>query len=273
IPAVGVATARGSEERQLIDRLAVGAGDAIACQCLANCLRHVRQTLHASDAELLGMLVDEKEPIAAPRYISDDVARAIETDHGIVLIAIARDILHRDIAGRTELGGDDANGSLDLMDSCVDQAEVVECGDQTDHSMATHAEITGAVEKNDAVRAGWIGRRTEQRAYERIRAARLPDDSGTEAVELIAKPVATLGERPHAEVRASIHDDACRLSSCVRVHDAHHSERAAHGEGNSIAPAIGFAYTERCSLFFSPRCCLSRRIRFRGSPKRMIAGC
>ena len=60
----------------------------------------------------------------------------------------------------------------------------------------------------------------EQRADDRVRAARLVDDGRAIGVELVAEAAAPSGERPVAEVGAAVDDQARGFAAGVRIDDA-----------------------------------------------------
>ena len=65
----------------------------------------------------------------------------------------------------------------------------------------------------------------KQGADQHVGAARLVDDARAEGVELLAKQLGALRQRPAAEVRPAGDDDARRLAAGVRVDDGN----ALHG--------------------------------------------
>ena len=131
-----------------------------------------------------------------------------------------------------QLGRHDSGRRLDAMNAVAfDLSEVLESGDEADDAVTAHLEISGVVEKDRGCGAGRIGRRAEDCADERVRAARFADDCGAEAIKIFLQSLALLLQRAAAKVRATFDNNTCRLARGVRVDDAYHSQGGAHEAG------------------------------------------
>src|SRR3984957_17219639 len=93
--------------------------------------------------------------------------------------------------------------------------------------MPAHAQIAHVIEENDSDFATGTLRRDEQRAHQRIRAARLVPDGGTERGEAIAESLHSLRQGPIPEVRAALDHQARGFTAGVRIDDAD----LAHAQG------------------------------------------
>ena len=73
----------------MIDLAAVGAGDAVGFESLANAPGVIREILDACERKLLAVIADEEEPVAAPGDIAVNAAdaRNVQRDGGGAAIA------------------------------------------------------------------------------------------------------------------------------------------------------------------------------------------
>jgi hypothetical protein len=83
--------------------------------------------------------------------------------------------------------------------------------------MAAHAEIADVVEEDHAGGAGGIDGRAQQRADDRVGAARFIDYGRAKEIVLGAEEFEAFGERPRAEVRTAVDDQARGLAAGVGV--------------------------------------------------------
>ena len=78
----------------------------------------------------------------------------------------------------------------------LDASEMRERSHEADGAVPAHAEIADVVEENHAGLAGRIRRIAEQRADDGVRSARLVDDRGAEAIEVLRKRARRSGMLP-----------------------------------------------------------------------------
>ena len=92
---------------------------------------------------------------------------------------------------------------------------------QTDGSMPTHPQVTHVIKKDDTRSTSGIDGLAQQRTYNNIRAARLVDDGGAEAIVLGAKTTKPLRQASSAKVRSAAHHQASGFAAGMRVDDPH----------------------------------------------------
>jgi hypothetical protein len=80
--------------------------------------------------------------------------------------------------------------------------------DHADRAMSAHAQIPGAIEKNEARYARWIDRSTQQCTNNRVGATRLVHDRAAKVVVIIFEALATICERIVAELWPTADDHA-----------------------------------------------------------------
>ena len=123
-------------------------------------------------------------------------------------MTIARDILDRRRAVVDQLDADDADRRLEAMAPGSMPAHMRKRHGEADRPVAAHAEIADIVEEDDAGRAGRVVRLAQQRADQRVVAARLVDGEAADMIELARRSGAPLGERPAPERRPAVDDHA-----------------------------------------------------------------
>src|SRR5262249_8009015 len=96
IPAVVARVPRPAEQLHVIAPLSVCSGNALARQFLANLPGEVGQLVDARQLQLLSVLANEEEPVAAPRHVARDRAVPQQLDAHAGGAAPARDVLDRD---------------------------------------------------------------------------------------------------------------------------------------------------------------------------------
>src|SRR5690348_3543451 len=99
----------------------------------------------------------------------------------------------------------------------LDTTEMCQRNDQANGSMTAHSEITDVVEENDACDATSIVRLAKEGPHHYIRSARFVDHGRTKAIVLLAENAHTARNRPRAEIRSAINNDASRLAGRMRI--------------------------------------------------------
>ena len=150
-----------------------------------------------------------------------------------------RHVLDRHGAVGRQLGAHGAHWRVVARDARPNAPEVLERAHDADEPVAAHAEVRAVVEEDDARRGVGRDRRREQRADDRVVAARLAHDGAPQMIVVRAQVIAPLGHRRAAGLRPAVDDDARRLAFGVRVDDANR-----RGKGRRVAQ--GCAMRERC---------------------------
>src|SRR5690348_5421847 len=115
------------------------------------------------------MIVDEKKPVAAPRYITRDWSDPGHEHCDAGTMTITPHVRNLDLTVFVKVGHDGSDGRLDAMSAWFDAAEVSQRGDDTDRAVAAHAEVSDIVEEQHAGHATVVDWCAQQRADERFR--------------------------------------------------------------------------------------------------------
>src|SRR5262249_34139023 len=91
VAAVGRDVGRRAEQLGGVDGAAVGPGDAVALQGAADAPGEVGQVLDVGQPQLLAVLGDEEEPVAAPGHVAGDGAEVLDTYRDVLGVAVAGD--------------------------------------------------------------------------------------------------------------------------------------------------------------------------------------
>ena len=165
----------------------------------------------------MAVIVDEKEPVSAPRDVAADWSKARYVDHYTGAVAIASDVGNFDRAVFEEFGFDDADWSFEPVCAGPDAIEMRECRDDADSSVAAHAEIRDVVEKQHAGDARFIDRSAQKRADKCVRTAGFIDYGGTKIVVFGPEAYEAFGEWSVTQVRLATNHDARRLAGGMRI--------------------------------------------------------
>ena len=106
------------------------------------------------------------------------------------------------------------------MHAGLDAAEMGQRGDDADRAMATHAEVAGIVEEDDARDCLRRNGRLQDGTDHAFAAARLGDQRSSQPIGFVAEPCQACGHVARAEVGHPLDDHARRLAGSVRVDDA-----------------------------------------------------
>src|SRR5581483_2855379 len=192
-------------------------GKTLRVDSLAHAPAKIRQLIHIRQCEFMRVLLNEKKPVPAPRDIASHRPDPGHAYGDAFVGAPAWDVGDRNFAVRMQGRRDDADRRIDAMFARLDPAQMRERNDQPNRSVATHAEITHVVKKDDSRGAGFIIRLHQQCAHDHIRSTRFVDDRRAETVVFKTKRVAPRRERAASEIRPALNNDARRLSARVRV--------------------------------------------------------
>jgi hypothetical protein len=114
-------------------------------------------------------------------------------------------------------------------------AEVNERGGQADGAMAAGVEEAHVVEEDHAAGRGGIGGGHDQRADERVEAARFVDDGGAEPVEALAEDAGLRRDGARTKVGSARDDDAGGFALGVGIDDVDGVHRAGSRAGEGEA--------------------------------------
>ena len=106
-----------AEELDVVDDAAVGAGDAVGFEALADAPGEIGQFVEAIDGEFLAVAADEVEPVAAPGDIAVDAADAGGLDGDVSRAPVAGDVAEGDGSIGVEVRLDDAGRGFDAADA------------------------------------------------------------------------------------------------------------------------------------------------------------
>src|SRR5579862_5631873 len=119
----------------------LGAGissDAVSGQGLPYRPGEVRQRLDVLVRERHAVVLNQIEPVAAPRDIAANLAEARNIHHYAGAAAVTCDIFNRDAARRVQRGADYAYGSLDAVRAGRDSAEMREAHNHANGAVPAH---------------------------------------------------------------------------------------------------------------------------------------
>ena len=156
----------------------------------------------------LAVVADQEEPVAAPGNIALHAAMPGYVNGDLLAVAVGGHIAHSDLAIWMQGGGDRADRGVDLVFAGLDQAQVMQGGDQTDGAVPAHAQITGIVEEDHAAGGICRHRLAVQRADQYIVATGLQQAGPAPLVMLVAQGIALLGNGAPGQVRKAFEHQA-----------------------------------------------------------------
>src|SRR5207248_10873550 len=109
IPAVGGRVPRRAVQLNVVDLLPAGPGDLFADERFADAASEVRQLGDAGHFQLLAVVADQEEPVAAPGHVAGHGAEAFDPHPDVGVPAVARHVLDGDVVAAGVLEGDDAD--------------------------------------------------------------------------------------------------------------------------------------------------------------------
>ena len=168
----------------------------------------------------LPMLRYQKEPVAAPGDIADHRADPRNLHHDFRMRAVTHHVGHADAAIGPQFRLDRAHRCVDFKGAGSNLAGELERGDQADRTVPAHPQVADVIEVDDAKCTVVAMRFDEQRADQGVRAPRLIHDGTTVVVEVLAKTLRTLRQRPVPQVRAALEHQARGFTAGVRIDDA-----------------------------------------------------
>src|SRR5919199_1637489 len=172
ITGVGVVPAR-TDELDVIDRSATYAGHSRTIKRRADAPGKVRQMLDLFEAQILPMIVDQEEPVAAPGHVSGDLPIPLDLDGDLLCMTKAGHIIDSHAPIFEEARRHRTHRRFNAMLAHADPAKIGERGHEADGAMAAHSQVGNVVEENDARGAGRIARFAEWCPNQDIRPARL----------------------------------------------------------------------------------------------------
>lgn len=219
-----------AEEFDVIDFAPVGPRDVLLIECLSHAPGVVGERVEVAKLKIESVVLDQEEPVSPPGDIPANESKAWDLDRNGFRVTIARDVGERDTTVCVESCGDDSDGGFDPMITRHDAFEVSERGDETDGSVAAHAEEPHIIKEDDTGNAGGVGWGNQDRADEHIGAARFIDGGGAEVVEARPEDGELLGGVAGPEVGSAGDDDARGFAAGVGVDDG---DAVRHGRPQS----------------------------------------
>ena len=190
-------------------------GIALRVHGLTNGPGKLGELFNVVEDHRLPVLLDEEEPVAAPRHVAGDLADAGHIHLHALGLAIARHVLDGDGAIRVQGRRHHAHASLDTMRAGLDAPEMCQRDHKANRPVPAHLQHPDVVEEDDAHDARLVRRLHQQGANDHIRAARFIHHRGAEAVVLLAEDFQLLGDTAAAEVWPAADDDARRFTAGV----------------------------------------------------------
>src|SRR5215469_18612344 len=104
-----------TEQLDVVDLVAMVAGDSSKTECLAHRPGKVGKSFDVLQREFETMLFHEKKPVAAPGHVAAYLAESWHIDRDFPSLAITRNIAHGYFPGLIEGRGDDSDRRLYLV--------------------------------------------------------------------------------------------------------------------------------------------------------------
>ena len=185
-----------------------------------------------------GGVLRQEEPVAAPGDVAGDDAETLDLDANVLEMPVAIDVVDDRVISVDQFDADHADRRLEAMAPRSDATEMRQRRRGADRPVAAHAEKADVVEEDQTGGASRILRLAQQRADQRVEAARLVDDESPDMIEFLGEALTPLGERAAAERRPAVDDEPRRLALGVGIDDAHWPQpsaprQAAHHALNS----------------------------------------
>ncbi len=205
----------------MVDFLAVRPSDALRRSAQPDVARRPSQDFDIGAEQGTGRVLRQEEPIAAPGDVARDDAETLDLDANALQMPEALDVVDGRIISVDQFDADDPDRRLEAMAAGADAAEMRQRHRGADRPMAAHAEKADVVEEDQPGGASRILRLAQQRADQRVEAARLVDDESPDMIEFLGEALAPLGERAAAERRPAFDDEPRRFALGVGIDDAH----------------------------------------------------
>jgi len=207
------------KEFDVIDEGACFAGDPGGEESGTNGGRGGYQLGAVGEGERERVVLDEKEPVAAPGDVSFELPVTGDVYGNGGSKTIAWDVRDGDPAIFVEMGRNSAYWGFDLMLSRADSAHVSESRDEADGSVAAHSEVSDIVEEDDSGGGCGIDWFAEECADDDFGSAGFTDDSAAEMIEFGMKTAHSIGKISSAEIGATCNDDSRWFPFRVGVDD------------------------------------------------------
>jgi hypothetical protein len=112
-----------------------------------------------------------------------------------------------------------ANCRLNYVLPWADTSHVRQRCNQTDGSVATHAEIAHVIKKDNASGVRWIDGIAQQRSDNYLRPARLKENPGSEPIVVVAQKSLAILKFALSKVGSACNHHPCWLSGSMRIND------------------------------------------------------
>src|SRR5262249_49042632 len=135
------------------------------------------------------VIVNQKEPIAAPCHIASDFSVLRHVDRYTLGAAETWDVVDCNLSRGVQDRMDRSHWSLDLVLSRLNSSHVRQGHDQTDRSVATHSQIANIITEDHPGGGGRIDRLAEKSTDHDVGSTRLVNIRGAKRVVLVAKTI------------------------------------------------------------------------------------
>jgi hypothetical protein len=199
----------------VVDLCALRTANAGADERLPDSPSEMDELVNVRFRNRVGMMFDQKEPVAAPGNVADHRTESGDFDRDGGGPAVAGYVFEGHGAVVVQCDPHDAYRCLDAMSTGLNPAKICQRGDDTDGSVPAHAQASGVVEENDARSAVLASGLAEQRAHHRFGGTGFGDQSPAEGFVILLKQKATLLQVAVSQVRATFDDGSRRLAAGV----------------------------------------------------------
>jgi hypothetical protein len=165
-------------------------------------------------------MLDEEKPVATPGYVSCDWPEAGDVDFDRFRSAVGGNIFDGDCTVFVQCSSHYTNRSFNAVLACFYPAQVCEGDEQTNGSMAAHAEAAGVIEEDDAGDATGVSRFTEQGPNHSFKCSGFGDHGAAKGLVLALEAVSPFVQGSIAKRRSTIDDATSGLSTGVRINDS-----------------------------------------------------
>src|SRR5579859_399270 len=210
-------------------------GEALGIDGQSNLPGEAGEPLDVRQCQWLAMVFDEEEPIPTPGDVAFDLTKTRHIDAEALFLAPTGNIVEGHLAVFVERSGDDPNGRLDPVRPGPDAPQVGEGGQQTDGSMAAHAQVADVVEKDDPRDARGVLGFDQDGADDHNRAARFLDDRRADMVVSLAEFFQLVGGASFAKRGTASDHDPGGFAACVGINNG---KAWRHGLGSAASGAL-----------------------------------
>src|SRR5262249_33629641 len=107
-------------------------------QCLPDSPGEIGQCINTGKFEVLATAGDQKEPVAAPSNIADNMAVPGHVDRDVRRVAVAWHVFQCDPVRAVIFEGHNSDRSVETMSSTPDSAQMPQCDGDADRAVPAH---------------------------------------------------------------------------------------------------------------------------------------